>query len=300
MYNKYLDIFIEVVECGSFTKASEKLFISSTAIMKQMNLMENDVGVKLLERTNHGIKLTNAGKQIYKDAKHIVQYCKNSISHVNKLVQNDSNTITVGTSVICPCKPLMDIWYKINDKYPNYKIKIVPFEDNHTDILTTLKGKDFDFDCIVTPCDSAEWKTKLNFLQLGNYEYTASVPRNHKLSNKKKIDYSDLDNETIMMICDGDSEKSNYLRESILEKSKNVTIEPTPFWYDIDVFNRCEENGNVLMSLNAWKDVHPSLVNIPFKNKVEVPYGIIYSKNPTKSFEFFINCIKDYMEKDVT
>ena len=40
MYNKYLDIFIEVADTGSFSNAAEKLYVSSTAIMKQMNLME--------------------------------------------------------------------------------------------------------------------------------------------------------------------------------------------------------------------------------------------------------------------
>lgn len=299
MYNKYLDIFIEVVDSGSFTKASEKLFISSTAIMKQMNLLEHDVGVKLLERTHHGIKLTNAGKQIYKDAKHIVQYCKSSIHHVNKMAQDEKRTITVGTSVLCPCKPLMDIWYKISDKYPDYKIKIVPFEDDHTDILTTLKGKNTEFDSIVTPCDSEEWKKKLNFYPLGTYLYTVSVPRNHRLASKKIINYHDLDNETVMMITDGDSEHTNYLKNNILEKSKNVTIESTPFWYDISVFNECAEKGNILMTLDAWKDVHPSLISIPLKDKIEIPYGIIYSKTPTKSFEFFVNLIKNYLEKDV-
>ena len=65
MYNKYLDVFIQVADTGSFSKAAEKLFVSSTAVMKQMNLMEQELGVSLLVRTNHGITLTEAGKQIY-------------------------------------------------------------------------------------------------------------------------------------------------------------------------------------------------------------------------------------------
>ena len=39
MYNKYLEIFIQVADTGSFSKAAEKLYMSSTAVMKQMNLM---------------------------------------------------------------------------------------------------------------------------------------------------------------------------------------------------------------------------------------------------------------------
>lgn len=79
MYNKYLEIFIEVADTGSFSKAAEKLFVSSTAIMKQMNLMEQELGLSLLIRTNHGITLTKAGEQIYKDAKFIINYTNQAI-----------------------------------------------------------------------------------------------------------------------------------------------------------------------------------------------------------------------------
>lgn len=74
MYNKYLEVFIAVADTGSFSKAGEQLFISPTAVMKQMNLMESDLGLSLLNRTNHGISLTDIGKQIYKDAKFIIDY----------------------------------------------------------------------------------------------------------------------------------------------------------------------------------------------------------------------------------
>ena len=110
MYNKYLDIFIQVADTGSFSKAAEKLYISSTAVMKQMNLMEQDLGLSRLIRTNHGIKLTEAGKQIYKDCKYIIDYSNKAIAKAKKLQNQSNRFITIGTSLICPCKPLLDIW----------------------------------------------------------------------------------------------------------------------------------------------------------------------------------------------
>lgn len=41
MYEPMLDTFLAVADCGSFTKAAEQFFISPTAIMKQMNSLEN-------------------------------------------------------------------------------------------------------------------------------------------------------------------------------------------------------------------------------------------------------------------
>ena len=62
MYNPLLDTFIMVADCKSFTKAAEKLFISSTAVMKQMNNFEDHLSLKLIERTPTGVKLTLAGE----------------------------------------------------------------------------------------------------------------------------------------------------------------------------------------------------------------------------------------------
>jgi DNA-binding transcriptional LysR family regulator len=61
MGNDLLNAFIQVIDAGSFSKAAEKLYLSSTALMKQMNVLEAQIGVQLLIRTNHGIRATDAG-----------------------------------------------------------------------------------------------------------------------------------------------------------------------------------------------------------------------------------------------
>lgn len=84
MYNPILDTFIAVADCGSFTKASERLYISSTAVMKQINALENRLELKLVERTHSGIRLTKAGNIFYSDAKFIIDYSKKSIAEAAK------------------------------------------------------------------------------------------------------------------------------------------------------------------------------------------------------------------------
>ena len=46
MYNQLLDTFITVADCGSFTKAAEQLYISPTAVMKQMNALEKHLSIQ--------------------------------------------------------------------------------------------------------------------------------------------------------------------------------------------------------------------------------------------------------------
>ncbi len=64
MYNPQIKTFIVVADAGSFNKAAEQLFISSTAVIKQMNLLENHLGVRLLQRSHKGLSLTEAGRNI--------------------------------------------------------------------------------------------------------------------------------------------------------------------------------------------------------------------------------------------
>ncbi len=69
MCNHQLDTFICVADAGSFSKAAEVLYVSSTAVMKQINLLEDALEVQLFVRTPRGLTLTDAGKSYY-----LVQY----------------------------------------------------------------------------------------------------------------------------------------------------------------------------------------------------------------------------------
>ncbi len=69
MYNRHLDSFIIIAESGSFSSAAEKLFVSRTALIQQINLLEKDLGFQLFDRHNKGVSLTPAGKYFYQEAK---------------------------------------------------------------------------------------------------------------------------------------------------------------------------------------------------------------------------------------
>ncbi len=61
MLNPQIETFIKVAEEGSFSKASEKMYLSKVSVMKQIDALEGRTGIKLFIRTNHGAVLTPAG-----------------------------------------------------------------------------------------------------------------------------------------------------------------------------------------------------------------------------------------------
>ena len=58
MYNRQLDVFVKAAELGSFSKAAEALYITPSAVIQQVNGLEERLGVKLFDRSRRGIVLT--------------------------------------------------------------------------------------------------------------------------------------------------------------------------------------------------------------------------------------------------
>lgn len=73
MFNPLLTSFVCVADSGSFNRAAEKLYISSTAVIKQVNALEKHLALQLFVRTNHGVRLTAAGQVIYRCAKQMFE-----------------------------------------------------------------------------------------------------------------------------------------------------------------------------------------------------------------------------------
>ncbi len=93
MYDKHLDYFLLAADCGSFSKAAEKAFISPNAVIQQINLLESDLGITLFTRTNHGAKLTDAGTSIYHDAKRMIAFSNQAMQRARQIKQAEKQTI---------------------------------------------------------------------------------------------------------------------------------------------------------------------------------------------------------------
>lgn len=292
MFNHNLTTFVHVADCGSFTKAADKLFITPTAVMKQINSLEAHLNLKLIERTSQGVRLTPAGEVIYKDAKFLFDFSRRSIENARQAMNVYDRTFCVGTSLLNPAKPFMDLWYKVNDQFPDYKLHLVPFEDDHEGILSEIEQLGQKFDFLLGVCDSKQWLDRCNMLPLGRYKKMCAVSREHPLAGKKCLELSDLYGETLMMVKEGDSETNDFIRSDLRKNHPAIRIEDTPQFYDISVFNRCIETGNVLLTLECWQDVHPALVSIPVNWDYSLPYGLLYALNPPEDVMRFVNAVK--------
>lgn len=293
MFNSLLTAFVCAADCGSFTKAAENLYISPTAVMKQINALEEHLNLKLMERSRQGIRLTPAGEVIYKDAKFLFDYSRRSIENARQAMNAQDTTFCVGTSLLNPAKPFMDLWYRVNRAFPNYKLHLVPFEDDHRGILGEIRALGEKFDFLVGVCDSKLWLDQCSLLPLGRYRKMCAVSREHPLARKKRLHVTDLYGQTLMMVKEGDSQTNDFIRNDLLRNHPQIQIEDTPQFYDISVFNRCAETGNVLLTLECWKDVHPALVTLPVDWDYTITYGLLYALDPPEDVRRFVELVKE-------
>ena len=296
MYNPQLETFLRVADAGSFNKAAEEAYITPTAVIKQINLLETSLDVKLFERTHRGLILTKAGKSLYQDTKYIIQYCKDSVTRAKNAMQEDHAVIRIGTSPMTPAQLLMQIWPKIQEQCPDLKFQIVPYEntpENAREILANL-GKNIDvvggiFD-----------ETMLDLrrcagLELSREPFCCAVSIHHRLAAKDKLQIQDLYGENLLLIHRDWSHYVDQLRDDLWQNHPQIQIVDFDF-YNTDIFNRCENSYDVLLAIPGWANVHPLLKVIPVEWDYSIPYGLLHSPQPSDSVRRFLSAAKSVVK----
>ena len=188
MYNHQLETFIRVADAGSFNKAAEESYITPTAIIKQINLLEDSLGVKLFERTRRGLTLTKAGRSMYQDAKYIIQYCHDSVIRARNAMQEDSNVIRIGSSPMTPAQLLMELWSKVQTICPDIKFQIVPFENTPENAREILADLGTNIDVVGGIFDETMLHLrKCAGLELVRRPFYCAVSIHHKLAAKDRL-----------------------------------------------------------------------------------------------------------------
>lgn len=297
MYNPQLETFIRVADAGSFNRAAEQSYVTPTAVMKQINLLESKLGVKLFERTHRGLTLTRAGESLYSDAKYIIQYCKDAVIRAQNAMQENDTVIRIGTSPMTPAQVLVDLWPKIHEHCLEIKFQLVPFENTLENAQEILKNLGHNIDIIAGIFDD----TMLNVRQCAGFEISreplcCAVSIYHPLARKQKLQIQDLYGEKLMLMHRGWSSHVDALRDDIWKNHGQIEIVDFDF-YSVDIFNRCENSHDILMAVQAWENVHPLLKVIPVEWDHSIPYGLLHSPEPSETVKRFLTALQTVLHE---
>lgn len=290
MYNQQLTTFLSVAGSGSFTKAAEALYITPTAVMKQINSLEERLGVTLFARTNHGLQLTEAGKSFLQDAKYIIDYSERAVEKAREIDDKDKQkSIRIGTSIMTPVKFLLDVWAEIQKFNPHLKIELIPFDNNPVNSVEILKNLGKHIDIVAGIYDDGFLKERgCRAAHLYDKKLSFAIPVTHPLNGKSLITVSDLKGRRVLLIHRGWNAYIDELRDDLT--SNGVEVEDFEM-FNLNAFNRAAGENIPIITVEGWEDVHPLLKIVPAEWEYRIPFGILYSPTPSKQVKDFINTL---------
>ena len=298
MYNPQLETFICVVESGSFNKAAEKLYVSPPAVIKQINLLEENLGLKLFVRTHRGLTPTKAGQSLYQDANYIIQYCKDSVTRARNAMQKGENLIRIGTSPMTPAQVMVDLWPKVEEYCPDIKFQLVPFDNTQENAREILANLGQNIDVVAGIFDETMLSLrKCRGLELSREPICCAVSIHHRLAGKERLTIGDLYGEDLMLMRREWSHYVDTLRDDLWKNHPQINIGDIDF-YDMEAFNRCENRGSVLMAIENWRYVHPLLKILRVDWDYTIPFGLLHSPEPSPVVSRFLEAVEKIAGKE--
>ena len=291
MYNPQLDTFIRVAEAGSFSKAAQDAFITPTAVIKQMNLLESRLGLTLFRRSHQGLSLTKAGESLLKDARHIVQYSQESVARARMAERAEKRVIRVGVSLMTPSTPLARLWPRVKELCPGMSLQVVTFE-NGPEAARGLADLGRDMDVVVGVFDDnflAEHECA--GLELSREPLWCAVPVGSEIGALEIVTLDALRGRELLLIRRGWNADIDALRDRIRAGYPDVRVEDFP-QYRAEVFNRAANEDLPLATLPVWRDVHPLLRTVPTDWGVTVSYGVLHAPEPAPHVAEFLDAVR--------
>lgn len=126
---KRMAIFSAVVDAKSFSEAARRMSIAKSAISKHVSLLEQHLGVRLLNRTTRRLSLTEAGEKFYQRCAHIVSEANEATREVRQLQEQPMGTLKLSSTVAFGTKHLVPLLSKFHQEHPELKVDLQLSDD---------------------------------------------------------------------------------------------------------------------------------------------------------------------------
>lgn len=196
--------FVATVECGSFTKASERIHYSQSGVSRMISDLEQEWSINLLERHKGGVRLTTDGARILPYAKSLCAEYEKLLMAVDELRGVESGLIRIATFSSGASQWLPTMIRDFQAAYP--KIAYEVLLGDYTEIEQwILDGR---ADCGFIPLPVHE---SLETVFLERDQMMAVLPRNHELAGASSFPLEALDKEPFMILEKGAGAEVNAI-----------------------------------------------------------------------------------------
>ncbi|GLI19779.1 LysR family transcriptional regulator [Tepidanaerobacter syntrophicus] len=271
----FLKAFAAIAKTGSLTQAAEELFITQPALSQQIKQLENYFSIQLLERSNRGTSLTDAGRLLYDYSVRITDLFSELESKMDSLRASVEGSLTIGaTSVVggyaVPCSIFI-----FKEKYPetNLKLKV----GNQTQVISDLKDEIVDVAVIEGDRVSGPFAIE----EIATDDMTVIVPNKEPWNGKKYLLPEDFVKQPLIMREHGSGTRQvveNCLSSAGIDiSSLNIVMELS----SVDSIKAAVEAGHgisIMSKLALKKELHNKTLKavdikgITLKQKIYLAY----------------------------
>lgn len=209
---KAMSVFVTVIECGSMQAAAEKLAMTPSAVTQTIQKLEQQLNIKLLNRTTRKLALTEAGEAFYEHAAQIEKSAENAVKSIELLRSRPSGQLNIACATGLTDSLFVNVFKSVLNNHPDFKLNLI-FEDKLTDLqekridIALRAGQGvLDDNMIARPVYNFE------MVMVASPEYLADKPDIKTMSDIEKLDWISFSNPRFSTITFQNGEQSATIR----------------------------------------------------------------------------------------
>src|ERR1700689_787152 len=189
-----LRFFSVVLEEGSLRLAADRLRISQSAITRQMQSLELDLGVRVLERTSAGVRPTNGGHVLAERVKTLLADYDSTMAEVRRLGRGESERLSIGYLASAVQEYLGPALAVLRRAYPRLKVKMI--DQTPGEMIIALRQGKIDLALTLHGIDllARDFYAR----KLATVRSVVALPVSHRLATERQVSLSQLKGETFV------------------------------------------------------------------------------------------------------
>lgn len=144
-------------------------------------------------------------------------------------------------------------------------------------------------------CVKGSRKGIFRFLKLACTPCLLRSSKNHRFAKAGKLTLQNLNGEYLVMPIEGVSAELDAFRNEIKQNHPTVQIIDSTYC-GVDTFTICEVNPYILITQPVYSDIRTRLVTIPPETEYTLPYGLIYSNEPTGATQKLMKAGREFLK----
>ena len=188
---RHLKYFVAVAEELHFSRAAERLHVAQPPLSQQIRKLEDELGVRLLERTRRRVQLTDAGRTVLEEARRTLSQADRVLSAARSAAEGSVGFLRVGFSSSAPYTTLPAVLRAFRSRFPGVALSL--FERSTEEQVGMLTAGALDVGFVRRPIPDAPKSMMVRTIL--HEPLILAMPQEHRLRRQRSIPIRSLAGE---------------------------------------------------------------------------------------------------------